>query len=78
MATAKIPQGHCTVQTAHCAMQPWKLSDLPERNSTSSCDLEKNPVGAKVLLKYVSVPTSEINAREEPSDHAVKGIKVLK
>ena len=66
------------LQAAYCAMQPWKISNLPERNSTSSCDLEKNLVGAKVFLIYVSVSTSEINARKELSDQAVKGIKVLK
>ena len=52
--------------------------NLPERNSTSSCDLEKNPVEAKVLLIFVSVSTSEINAGKELSDQAVKGFKVLK
>ena len=68
LATAKIPQRHCTAQTAYYAMRPWKISNLPERNSTSSCDLEKNLVGAKVFLIYVSVSTSEINARKEGSE----------
>ena len=33
--------------------------------------LEKDPVGSKVLKRYVLVSTSEIKAEQEQSDHEI-------